>query len=127
MKRKNEDLVKEWVEKADHDLGTAKLIFKHIPEYKDTICFHCQQAIEKYLKAYLIFLDIKFKFLHDLIYLLDLVKQKDVFPDNFERMALQVQSFSVEIRYPGSKAGLAKYNVKDAISAAEKFRRHILK
>lgn len=44
-----------WVEKADHDLGSAKLIYLHIPEYFDTIAFHCQQAVEKYLKCLLIY------------------------------------------------------------------------
>jgi hypothetical protein len=38
----------EWMVKADHDLGSAKLIYLHIPEYFDTIAFHCQQATEKY-------------------------------------------------------------------------------
>ena len=54
----NNKYVNEWIEKADHDLGTAILTFKHIKEYRDTIAFHCQQATEKYLKSYLIFLQI---------------------------------------------------------------------
>lgn len=47
--------IREWIDKADHDLGSAKLIYLHIPEYFDTIAFHCQQATEKYLKATLVF------------------------------------------------------------------------
>lgn len=47
-------LIEEWIDKADHDLGTAKLIFLHISEYFDTIAFHCQQATENYLKAMLL-------------------------------------------------------------------------
>ncbi|MCG2760389.1 MAG: HEPN domain-containing protein [Candidatus Delongbacteria bacterium] len=43
-----------------------------MPEYLDTVTFHCQQAVEKYLKAYLIYLVIDFKFTHDSVYLLDL-------------------------------------------------------
>ncbi|MBU4486383.1 MAG: HEPN domain-containing protein, partial [Candidatus Delongbacteria bacterium] len=52
--------------------GTAKITYLHIPEYLDTVTFHCQQAVEKYLKAYLIYLVIDFKFTHDSVYLLDL-------------------------------------------------------
>lgn len=52
----HKELIGEWIDKADHDLGSAKLIFLHIPEYFDTIAFHCQQATEKYLKATLVFL-----------------------------------------------------------------------
>jgi HEPN domain-containing protein len=55
------DIVKQWMEKADHDLGTAQLTFLYLQEYRDTIAFHCQQAAEKYLKSYLLFLDIQFK------------------------------------------------------------------
>lgn len=48
------DDIQAWIEKADHDLGTAKIVFMHIPEYYDIIAFHCQQAVEKYIKALLI-------------------------------------------------------------------------
>ena len=41
------DEIKKWVTKGDHDLGTAKVTFQHIPEYLDTVTFHCQQAAEK--------------------------------------------------------------------------------
>lgn len=54
-------LVNAWIEKAEHDLETAKLIFLHLPDYSDTICFHCQQSAEKFFKAYLIFLGIEFQ------------------------------------------------------------------
>jgi len=37
--------ITDWIDKADHDLGSAKLIFLHIPDYFDTIAFHCQQAV----------------------------------------------------------------------------------
>jgi HEPN domain-containing protein len=49
------DEIRKWISKGDHDLGTAKVTYLHIPEYLDTVTFHCQQAVEKYLKAYLIF------------------------------------------------------------------------
>ena len=45
MKNK-QDIIKSWIVKGDHDLGTTKLTYKHIPEYRDIIGFHCQQAVE---------------------------------------------------------------------------------
>jgi HEPN domain-containing protein len=54
------DIVKQWIEKADHDLGTAQVTYLYLPKYRDTIAFHCQQAAEKYLKGFLLFLDISF-------------------------------------------------------------------
>jgi hypothetical protein len=40
----NNERLKSWIEKADHDLGTAIVIFSHLPDYSDTLAFHCQQA-----------------------------------------------------------------------------------
>jgi HEPN domain-containing protein len=64
-------VLKRWIEKGDHDLGTAMLTFKHIPKYKDTIAFHCQQAVEKYLKCYIYYLEIPVYRTHDLVFLLE--------------------------------------------------------
>jgi HEPN domain-containing protein len=74
--------IRQWLIKGDHDLGTAKITYLHIPEYFDTVTFHCQQAVEKYFKAFLIYQSDAFRFSHDLIYLLDLITQKD---SDFER------------------------------------------
>ena len=70
------EIVKQWIEKGDHDLGTAQVTFIYLPKYSDTIAFHCQQAAEKYLKGYLIFLDIPFQKKHSLNYLLGLISTK---------------------------------------------------
>jgi HEPN domain-containing protein len=75
MKNKD-DLVKEWTHKAEHDLGMAELALENKPEYTDSICFHCQQTAEKYLKAYLVFLEAPFEKKHNLVYLLDLISGK---------------------------------------------------
>ena len=59
------DLVKLWVKKAESDLITASNSLKILPEPPfDTICFHAQQCAEKYLKAFLIFHEVKFEKIH---------------------------------------------------------------
>src|SRR5450759_4552427 len=104
MKESDSEIVNTWIEKADHNLGSAKLIFLHIPDYFDTIAFHCQQAVEKYLKASLIHLGIEFQRSHDLPYLLEMLSGK------------------VEIRYPNQIIHLTKNELKSAISIADDFR-----
>lgn len=50
----NDSEIQSWIEKANHDIGTAELTFHHKPEYYDTICFHCQQdqfSLDYYEKA----------------------------------------------------------------------------
>ncbi len=118
-------IINQWIEKADHDLGTAKITYLHIPEYKDTVTFHCQQTVEKLLKAYLIFLDIEFRFTHDLVYLIDLISQKDQFTNEFYDKASFLQDFAVEVRYPDDTVELKDKDVEDAIGYAEQFRKLI--
>ena len=37
-----DEVAKQWIVKGGHDLGTAKINYVHIPEYLDTVTFHCQ-------------------------------------------------------------------------------------
>ena len=43
-------VVQEWLQKADEDLGFAASIIEDSPFYAQ-ICFHFQQAAEKYLSG----------------------------------------------------------------------------
>ncbi|HEY1786698.1 MAG TPA: HEPN domain-containing protein [Verrucomicrobiae bacterium] len=45
-------LAREWVEKAEGDFLVAVQIMRRKKQrVYDAACFHCQQAVEKYLKA----------------------------------------------------------------------------
>lgn len=66
MKRKSQsDLAKGWFAKAESDLANARLIHAGPGPY-DTACFHCQQAVEKYMKGLLAWRAQRFPFTHDL-------------------------------------------------------------
>lgn len=119
----NSKLIDEWVEKGDHDLGSAKIIFLHIPEYFDTIAFHCQQAVEKYLKAVLILHNIEFQRTHNLIYLLDLLSEKVEITEKMYDDAILLNGFSVQIRYPDNSIYLTKEELELAIEITDKFRK----
>ena len=47
------ELTREWIEKAEGDWRTSarELRARRHPNY-DAVCFHAQQAAEKYLKAF---------------------------------------------------------------------------
>lgn len=116
-----------WVIKGDHDLGTARITFKHIPEFIDTVTFHCQQAVEKYLKAYLIYLGVNFRFTHDLIYLLDLINESDSDFRKYYNEVAQIQGYAVEIRYPNETIYLTSDKVESALQIAAEIRTFVLK
>ena len=115
----------QWIIKGDHDLGTAKLTFYHIPEYLDTVTFHCQQSTEKYLKAYLIFHSKPFKYSHDLVYLLDLITQQDAEFEIYYDLVSELQGYAIEVRYPNETIFLTYEKVEKAIVIAKRIREFI--
>ena len=114
--------IKEWIEKADHDLGSAKIIYLHLPDYFDTIAFHCQQSVEKYIKAILIYYKIDFIKSHDLVYLLDLLSRKIEIDELKFKKAFTLNNFGVQIRYPNKIIKLSKDEIETAIQISEEFR-----
>jgi len=110
------DSVAEWIEKAEGDFQTAEreLRTRRAPNY-DAACFHSQQCVEKYLKAFLIQHQISFRLKHDLEILLELIKP--ISPDfEFLRdLLLLLNDYAVDIRYPGEVA--TKEEARAAIKA----------
>jgi HEPN domain-containing protein len=48
-----EELVCEWLKKAENDLKSAQVLLASKEGLLDTACFHAQQVTEKSLKAFL--------------------------------------------------------------------------
>ena len=46
-------MTREWVQKAEADYRLAAKLGRGKESFHDQLCFHCQQAAEKYLKALL--------------------------------------------------------------------------
>jgi HEPN domain-containing protein len=111
-----------WINKADHDLGSAKIIYHHLPDYFDTIAFHCQQATEKYIKAILFYREIEFDRSHDLIYLLELLPEDITVSIDQYKKAVTLNGFSVQIRYPNKIEHMTKEELEEAIGIAQEFR-----
>ena len=120
------DIVKQWIEKADHDLGTAQVTYLYLPKYHDTIAFHCQQAAEKYLKGFLLFLDISFSRQHSLNYLLGLLSQKIEIPDELFDNASELEDFAVDIRYPDTSVELSDDEIQQAFMIAKLIRAFVI-
>ena len=120
------ELIKQWIEKADHDLGTAIITHKHIPKYKDTIAFHCQQAVEKYLKAFLLKLGIPIKRTHDLVFLMEQIDQHEKIEHEWFEKVFELQDLAIEIRYPDQVIELTDEDINTAIQIAIAFRKMIL-
>ena len=73
---KNEKILKEWMEFARMDFLTAKHLYEHMyPKPLEIICYHCQQAIEKFLKGVLISNGVTIKKTHDLGLLAEMLQE----------------------------------------------------
>ena len=93
-----------WVRKAESDHRMAgRAAGPADPEY-DQVCFHCQQLVEKYLKAVLEELGEVVPRTHDLDALLDQLLPHYPELRAFRRGARFLTAFAVAVRYPGFNA-----------------------
>src|SRR4051794_20035495 len=99
MKRSTRD----WVRKAEDDYRLAVLLAERTEPFHDQLCFHCQQSAEKYLKALLEELGLSVPKIHDLDYLLNLLRASCPSLVPFRRGLLFLSAFAVDTRYPGNR------------------------
>ena len=98
MSELEKNIVAQWIEKADNDLIAAKILIEANPLILDIACFHCQQAIEKYLKAFLIYNNQEVIFTHNLDFL---AQQCSVLDVDFNNLDMKnINQYAVKIRYP---------------------------
>ena len=101
---------KAWLEKAKADLTSADILLNSGNRSQlHQVLFHCQQAAEKSLKAFLVFHKITFRWTHDLGEIGDQCSKVE---KSLERLIGEVKylsDYAWEYRYPGEdpdKAGL---------------------
>lgn len=94
--------VKKWLLKAFNDYKTAERLISAPPEeiITDTLCFHCEQFVEKCLKAFLVNKKMDFKKVHDLEYLVKLCSDIDSEFEWLYEVAKKLSDYAVEVRYP---------------------------
>lgn len=108
-------LIKEWLEHSKKDLDSAEFLTRMTPEPLEIICFHCQQSVEKALKAYLSFLSLRPPRTHDLDELIDLCRNAEI--HSLREITIPLNDYSVMVRYP-SHEELNQDDKKQAINAA---------
>ena len=90
--------IESWLQKAEHDLMSAQRLIEIEPMILDNACFHCQQAIEKLLKAFLIYNGQDIERTHNIIFLLSQCANFD--PVFGEIDPLNINAYAVQGRYP---------------------------
>jgi len=95
------DLVCDWLTRASHDLRSARLLAATDDPLLDIAIYHCQQAAEKAVKAWLQGQDTPFPKTHDID---ALVRRAAVSCPDFsklEKAANVLTPYATAFRYPG--------------------------
>jgi HEPN domain-containing protein len=90
--------INNWLKKADNDLISAQRLLEIEPRILDTACFHCQQAVEKYLKAFLTFKGVSIERTHNIVFLLSKCADFNNVFINIDPRNIDV--YAVQSRYP---------------------------
>ena len=95
------ELVREWLTRASHDLGGARVIAAPGEDLLDTAIYHCQQAAEKALKGWLQSRDEPFPKTHDLEDLVTRAAKLDASFSQHAKAASFLTPYVSAFRYPG--------------------------
>jgi HEPN domain-containing protein len=101
---------REWVRKAEGDVRVARNEAARPHPVRDAICFHCQQAAEKYLKALLCEQGLPIPRIHDLDDLLVLVLPQHGALSRLKRVLVSLTQYAVDYRYPNRSASTRQAN-----------------
>lgn len=119
---KPEENVKEWLKKACEDFDFASSILPDTIFYAQ-VCFHFQQAAEKFLKSYIIGKGLEFRKIHELRKLLKTCESNYPSFSCLREEADFLSPFYVDTRYPVHwPATVTKEETLKAQQAAQKIK-----
>jgi HEPN domain-containing protein len=119
-------LVEQWLDKATADFEAAEQLCGQSGRFRGIVAFHCQQAVEKYLKALLIQRQVEFPKTHDIAKLLDRVAAVDLATAQSLRDAEALTPFGVEARYPSDAPEVLPSGEAEAIGLARLVRTTVM-
>jgi HEPN domain-containing protein len=126
MKNDHEKLAQNWFTIAEDDLQSARVLIED-RIYRNA-CFHCQQAVEKYMKGLMVARGIKYPKIHDLLEFNQMLVEHgisvSVSLDNLELL----DSFYIEPRYPDAYFEVyTKKEAQEALQTADRIIKEIKK
>jgi len=125
----SQELAQRWFEKAESDLLNVENNLRAERCPVDTVCFHCQQAAEKYLKGFLACHDVPLTKTHDLVLLLAQVEAiAEAEAQMLRPSLLLLDAYSVSVQYPEeSELPPSDEQMRAAVNAAYLVRGWVLR
>jgi len=118
-------VVNEWIAKAENDIKSAQHLLTTEDEcLVDTVCFHAQQCVEKYLKALLVLKVIPFPKTHNIPALMTILPAKLQKIMTVDEQNLLTE-YATVTRYPGYYEDISFAEARDSIRIARRVRKII--
>ena len=108
----------DWLARANGDLSLARTPLPKNGFYED-LCFHCQQAAEKAVKAVYQYKGWTFRYTHDLDDLLTGLKRQGLHCPSEVEEATVLTNYAWEARYPGINEPVTAEEYQEAVHQAE--------
>lgn len=120
-------IIRDWLNKAEEDFGFASCNLNDPTNtFYSQICFHFQQAAEKYLKAYIIANELEFKKIHELTELLRICQKHNQTIQELKEECEFLTDFYIDTRYPVHwPIGITREDAEKAHDAAQAIGSHI--
>jgi HEPN domain-containing protein len=119
------EFVRQWVQKAEADWRVSRYLLGDSDFHGEGIVFHAQQAVEKYLKAVLIWHQVEFSKTHDIARLLVLVASCDPALAESLRDVVELTPYGAEYRYPGEYPPVTPSDAREAMEMADRVRAQV--
>lgn len=101
------------------DYHSAEKLMSGLKQFPDTAVYHCQQAAEKILKAFLTFYEIDFQKSHNLVNLINLCSRQNAAFNRFHTHAEILTPYVTAFRYPGDYFEPEMEDVREAFRLAK--------
>lgn len=101
--KKGKTEFEQWVMYAENDLKAAQELLNS--KLYNIVCFHSQQAIEKYLKAFLVYNGVNPPRTHSIVYLIEMCASIEEDFEKFKEEARIIDVFYIPSRYPNAPLG----------------------
>jgi HEPN domain-containing protein len=121
-----EEFVKQWLIKAQEDWDVVQILTQNENPPASGVCFHCQQCVEKLIKAILTRHAIEFPKTHDIERLITLTGDLAPGLDSLTPLAKKLTVHGVDMRYPADIKAISSLEMKEVVEITEKFRETIL-
>jgi len=112
---------REWLVRAKEDLETAAWSLTADPPLLRSALFHCQQAVEKAMKAFLTWHDLPFRKTHSLVELGDACGAVDASLGPATDEVAALSKYATRFRYPGAPYDPAAEEADAALRLARSF------